>query len=1416
MPATSTQTRCLAAGLALMAACARAPEPAPAEVSGEVVAGVAEALTGCPWGDGECAWPAGGAAGLTVKDGATAKSEVAAKFRMSGTGYPSNVRLKVTKAAGATGRLNVELRADGGRTPADGALLAKGAVAAAGLSEAGAEVAVDLALVAPVTRVVSGGSYLLRLFADAAGGTFEAAVGVADATALPIAAAQQTTVTCSGVPPKAGAKPVCGAWAEPAGRPDVAFLPVFATVPAPSCFDQQLNGRESDVDCGQACGVPCGLQRVCASASDCAGDALCRPPTGENSDATCGKVSCRCVPLGAIGQSCGTDVHCASGRCVFPAGGGAAGKCEPTTCADGVRNGDEGGPDCGGSKCTARCDVGAACRVAGDCESGATCRAGFCYQPATKAGEACTADADCAAPMFCKGRTAKVCTAPQGAGETCTAGSQCQAGLVCNARLGQCAGLQLATAGCAVTADCAAGLFCKNRACTAPQAAGATCSASSECDTGLVCSSTTRKCATAIADGAGCKADVDCAAGLFCGGPATAKTCRGTPGAVDAGCSAGRDCASLVCSKAGRCVAATLTDKVKNGGESDVDCGVESAKCAVKKACLTNANCAEGLDCFEGKCLRALAAACGAADECKAPMFCSGPTAATRVCRDAFSCEDGLKNQSETDVDCGGVCASSGKTCAAQKLCIRPQDCASGSCLGGRCAAATCRDGLKNGDEKGVDCGSTACGLCKPGTLVADADATRCDSGVVAAGRCAPANCFDGRVNGDETARVGLKAECGGASCRACPIDAACRTGRDCGSGICQGATARAFGKCLQPYPNDKVKNGDETDVDCGGTSGKGCALGQACLSGADCAAPAKAGASVSCTANKCVDTSLCSNNATDAGEADRNCGGICDAKCAETKLCLVDSDCASNVCAKASPTAARPTCQPAATITADGRINANETGVDCGAKGEAPVEGVAKCFVGSGCDDDSDCLTNICLSGKCSNGVCGNGLNRTCGRDCTLLCASGSSATSSCRGNLDCASGWCQQDANGDGTCANIGCIIDRVAYQADAVNPSNALQYCDPSRPTTWSRIVCGDGKRQPGEACDDGNRLDQDGCTAQCKVAKCGDGIQRSGVEACDDGNGVDDDACHDDCTPARCGDAYQQANEQCEDHNTEAGDGCSPTCQFENLCLTNFGGCDSVRGTCTPGTGTRTCGCQAGWSGTGVGAGSCSDMTAPANATGVTATTTQSTLALSWLPVSDPDGSGFKEYRVANGLGPTAPACSAASAQSATSASFSGLTPNTSYAYRVCSVDLAGNVSSGATGLVSTPACTAIANCTSAVTCTTATNQTCATCASGYSGSGTGTCADTTAPNNVTGLAASSVAMSTLTLSWTAATDVNTGSGVAGYRIVSAIGSTPADCSTGFTTVTGVTTNLTGLTSSSNYVFRVCTVDNAGNV
>ena len=87
------------------------------------------------------------------------------------------------------------------------------------------------------------------------------------------------------------------------------------------------------------------------------------------------------------------------------------------------------------------------------------------------------------------------------------------------------------------------------------------------------------------------------------------------------------------------------------------------------------------------------------------------PAIPTGLPMDSGSCTNGIQDGSETDVDCGG--ASGGGSCPSCPIgldCIADQDCADGSCTYGICVrliAATCTDGLHDGDEQDVDCGGS-------------------------------------------------------------------------------------------------------------------------------------------------------------------------------------------------------------------------------------------------------------------------------------------------------------------------------------------------------------------------------------------------------------------------------------------------------------------------------------------------------------------------------------------------------------------------------------------------------------------------------------------------------------------------------------------------------------------------------------
>ncbi len=75
---------------------------------------------------------------------------------------------------------------------------------------------------------------------------------------------------------------------------------------------------------------------------------------------------------------------------------------------------------------------------------------------------------------------------------------------------------------------------------------------------------------------------------------------------------------------------------------------------------------------------------------------------------------------------------------------------------------------------------------------------------------------------------------CGGLLCPPCSDGHGCKMNADCGSGVCQNHT------CVTPPPpaascTDNIKNGAETDVDCGGPVCSPCDDGQTCVGQSDC-----------------------------------------------------------------------------------------------------------------------------------------------------------------------------------------------------------------------------------------------------------------------------------------------------------------------------------------------------------------------------------------------------------------------------------------------------------------------------------------------------------------------------------------------------------------------------------------------------
>ncbi len=116
------------------------------------------------------------------------------------------------------------------------------------------------------------------------------------------------------------------------------------------------------------------------------------------------------------------------------------------------------------------------------------------------------------------------------------------------------------------------------------------------------------------------------------------------------------------------------------------------------------------------------------------------------------------------------------------------------------------------------------------------------------------------------------------------------------------------------------------------------------------------------------------------------------------------------------------------------------------------------------------------------------------------------------------------------------------------------NVGEECDDGNETqndncsnTCHRAMCGDAIVNVGEECDDGNRIQNDLCTNDCRVPRCGDGAVQRGEE-CDDGNDSDGDSCTSQCRKSRCGDAIVQIGEQCDDGNRVPNDSCSNDCRI----------------------------------------------------------------------------------------------------------------------------------------------------------------------------------------------------------------------------------------------------------------------------
>ncbi len=205
-------------------------------------------------------------------------------------------------------------------------------------------------------------------------------------------------------------------------------------------------------------------------------------------------------------------------------------------------------------------------------------------------------------------------------------------------------------------------------------------------------------------------------------------------------------------------------------------------------------------------------------------------TATIIACVIATACSMDDESGATPGVGPDGIPTGNPNGAADGSDCTKGFDCKSGVCGGGKCAIPSSTDGVRNGDETGLDCGGAAppCAAgqaCNTGgdCISGDCQGNKCTDGP-------PARADDGKKNGDES-----DVDCGGKSTQApaCADGKTCNVAADCASKVCG-----ADKKCAVPTGTDQVQNGDESDVDCGGktTGAPKCAVGKACAKHEDCA----------------------------------------------------------------------------------------------------------------------------------------------------------------------------------------------------------------------------------------------------------------------------------------------------------------------------------------------------------------------------------------------------------------------------------------------------------------------------------------------------------------------------------------------------------------------------------------------------
>ncbi len=271
-----------------------------------------------------------------------------------------------------------------------------------------------------------------------------------------------------------------------------------------------------------------------------------------------------------------------------------------------------------------------------------------------------------------------------------------------------------------------------------------------------------------------------------------------------------------------------------------------------------------------------------------------------------------------------------------------------------------------------------------------------------------------------------------------------CYQGSDCVEGVCQNHI------CASPGCVDFVKNGDETDIDCGGSCAP-CGIGAFCNGPSDCVSGICNGTCQPCTTDSaCAPDQYCDSTGT--CQSTKVTGDACTAsgQCQSGFCPALDGVCCENACAGS--------CE-ACMLIKTGSPNGSCAPVTANSDpdGECSAQGPDTCDAnGTGCNGDvnapgcklypvgTECSPSNCSSGQETEASQCDGLG-TCLAGSAVLCApyvcdgNGDACLTVCGQNSDCVAGYeCEAP-----DCTPL-CPPSTVKCNGSCIDPLSDETYC------------------------------------------------------------------------------------------------------------------------------------------------------------------------------------------------------------------------------------------------------------------------------------------------------------------------------------------------------------------------------------